>query len=168
MRRIRHFVLFAALVLPAAVLLAQRADSLTVGATIRVTRNGPAWNALHGEFVSRDSAGAVLIRDGADGVLLSIARSEIRQLDFAGVRRSGGQAFGRGAAWGALTGLGIAAGVIAFAAIHEADHPCIDCWLGETAGAAIVSVPVVVLSPLIGGLVGLAFRERWTKVELRP
>jgi hypothetical protein len=164
----RRFALFAAIALQITDLSAQRVDSLMAGATIRITRSGPAWNALRGEFISRDSAGAVLIRDGADGVLLSIARSEIRQVDIAGVSRSGGQAFGRGAAWGALTGLGIAAGLIAFAAVHEADYPCIDCWIGETAGAAIVSVPVVVLSPLIGGLVGLAFRERWTKVELRP
>ena len=149
-------------------LAAQRIDSLAVGAIVRVKLALPLLDMVRGKFLGRDSTGLLTVESSADRVLVTIGLREIRSLEVQGDTRTAGQAFGRGALWGVVAGVGIAAVLIIPTAVHESSHPCYDCWLSSTAGAALLSVPIVVVSPLIGGLIGLSSRERWTRVPLTP
>lgn len=146
---------------------AQHIDSLPIGARVRVVRVAPVYTAVTGSVVSRDSVGALVLNNEADGFEVRIERNEIRRVLLAGDRRTAGQAFGRGALRGALAGGAVAAVLLTAGVLSDARRPCSDCWISNTAGAAIVSVPIIVVTPLIGGLVGLGFRDRWHEVDVR-
>ena len=148
-------------------LAAQRIDSLAVGALVRVKLALPLSDVVRGKFLGRDSTGLLIVESSADRVPVTIALCEIRSLEVQGDARTAGQAFGRGAVWGVVAGVGIAAVLIIPTAVHESRHPCYECWLSSTAGAALLSVPLVVLSPLVGGLIGLSSRDRWVDVPIR-
>ena len=150
-------------------LAAQRIDSLAVGAIVRVKLALPLLDMVRGKLLARDSTGLLTLESTADGTPVTIGRREILSLEVQGPTRTAGQAFGHGAKWGALTGLGISVVLVAVGAIADVRHPCEDiCIISNTAAAGIVSVPIMILTPLIGGLIGLSSRERWTRVPLTP
>ena len=149
-------------------LAAQRVDSLAVGAIVRVKLSLPRSEVVRGKYLARDSTGMLTISSAPDGTPVTVGLREIDNLEMRGSDRSAGQAFGRGAAWGALTGLELSVALLAFAAISDSNHPCDGCFLNNTAAAAIGSVPIMLFSPLVGGLIGLSFRERWIRVRLIP
>ena len=150
-------------------LAAQRIDSLAVGAIVRVKLTLPLSDVVRGRFLARDSTGLLTVESSVDGSSIGIPLREIRRLEVQGSRRTAGQAFGHGAKWGALTGLGISVVLVAVGVVTDVKNPCEDiCIISNTAAAGIVSVPIMILSPLIGGLIGLSSRERWTRVPLTP
>jgi hypothetical protein len=91
-----------------------------------------------------------------------VPRSEVARLEQSRGQRSVGTAFWRGAGRGALVGVGVSAALLGVAALSEARDPCSDCFVNAPLAAAIVGVPFTALTTVVGGVVGLRFRERWT------
>ena len=150
-------------------LAAQRIDSLAAGAIVRVKLTSPRSDVVRGKYLARDSAGVLTIASDPGGTPVTVGLREIDNLEMRETDRTAGQAFGRGAAWGALTGLEISVALVVAGVIFDAKHPCDDfCFISNTAAGAVLSVPVMILSPVVGGLIGMSFRERWIRVRLTP
>ena len=125
------------LVLPAP-LQAQRADSLVVGADVRVERQTGEPAVVTGRFRSRDTSSFVLAELAAPDNLRSIPMRNIRSVFLLESTRSSGNAFGRGAGIGALVGLGVSAILVGAAVITDAQNTCRDCWITATPVAAVL------------------------------
>jgi hypothetical protein len=57
-------------------------------------------------------------------------------------------------------GLGVTAAGLAAALIYESVKPCGDCMVNAPLGVAILSVPLVGVSTVVGGAIGVAHRDR--------
>lgn len=151
---------------------AQSADTLAIGARLRIQLRAvppaPTPARITGVLSRADSTTLWLATtDGAP--LRTVGRIDIVRLEQYAGRRSAGASFGKGAAYGALAGVGLSGALVIAAAIDERRHPCGGCMISGPVAAVIVAVPLTAASTLVGGLVGLGFgrRDRWTRVE-RP
>ena len=151
-----------ALALPHA-LGAQQAESLPIGARVRVHPLTPPLVPVTGVLVRADSAGLVIAgRD--DARLRSIPVREVSRLERHVFTRPKGSAFVRGAGRGALVGLALSAVLVGAAVVEDRRNSCHDCFVNARLAAAVVAVPLTAVSSLVGGAVGLSTRERWARV----
>ena len=142
---------------------AQRADSLLVGARVRVHRHSAPPRVVSGVLLGADSTGLTLA--AANGAPpRTVAAAEVARLERHAGRRSAGAAFGRGAGRGALVGLALSAVLMGAALVEERRNPCHDCFINGPMAAGIVAVPLTAGSTLLGGVIGLGRRDRWTRV----
>ncbi len=157
----------AVLLLWPALLGAQRVDSLTAGARIRVQRVAPAWTSVRGTYVSRDSLSFVLDPQDRSGVLDSIPMPEVAAVEISVLHRTAGQAFGRGAARGALAGIGVGAVLMTLATIADAREDG-DSYIPARAVAGVFAVLLTGVTTLVGGAIGSTLRDEWKPVSFRP
>ncbi len=149
---------------------AQSADTLAIGARLRIQlRAEPPAKAparFTGVLARADSSTLWLAT--ADGApLQTVGRTDIARLERYAGRRSAGASFGRGAAYGALVGVGLSGAFLIAATIDEHRNPCGDCMISGPIVAAVIAVPFTAASTLVGGLVGLGFGrgDRWKRVR---
>lgn len=165
MRRI--FAAAALVVVAATTLPAQRADSVLVGARVRVQLLTPPFGGpaprVEGRFVASDRR-SLRLSVPPNAEVRSIERNAIGKLERYEGRRSEGKAFARGAARGAIAG-GAVGGVLVAAAFLDARKGCSDCFIDERAIAGVGAVALTAAGALIGGAIGTAFRDRWTAVR---
>lgn len=165
MLRIRSLlVLSAALALP---LHAQRADSLTVGAQVRVDRWQPTREYYRGTYQKRDSLTFVIA--SRDDVLETIAipTRDIGRVEMLVGTRTTGEAIKRGAGRGALVGIGGSAIVMTLAVIADARDDG-DSFIPAKVVAGAFAVVFTAATTLIGAAIGSAHRETWVEVPFRP
>jgi hypothetical protein len=141
---------------------AQRADSLPVGARVRVHRQGVPQRVVSGLLLRSDSTGLTLAAANS-APPWSIAATEVVRLERHAGRRSAAGAFGRGAGRGALVGLALSAVLLGAVLVEEQRNPS-DSFISAPVAAGIVAVPLTAGSILIGGVIGLGRRDRWTRV----
>jgi hypothetical protein len=147
-------------------LVAQRADSLTVGAKIRVQRAAPVWTMVRGTYVTRDSVSFVLDESDGSGVRTNIPMIEVKSVEMSVRQRTSGEAFKRGAGRGALVGIGVGAILMTLATISDARDN--DSYIPARAVASVFSVLLTGVTTLVGGGIGLAARDQWREVPFRP
>lgn len=168
----RRRILTSAFVVGAVVcalpLAAQRVDSLTVGAKIRVQRAAPVWTVVRGTYVTRDSVSFVLDESTGSGVRTSIPMLDVQSVEMSVSQRTSGEAFGRGASRGALVGIGASAILMTLATISDARDGNSDTWISGRALAGVFSVLLTGVTTLVGGGIGLADRDTWSPVPFRP
>ena len=166
--RFRILALAAAAMLPALV-SAQRADSLVVGAQLRVDRLQPERKYIRGTYTSHDSVKLVIAAlDGARD-LIELPLRDIGAVELLTAVRPSDKAFVEGAKRGALVGLGIGAILVTLGALADSRTPgnCGDCFVTGTSLAVGASFLIIPLSALIGGASGSASRETWVEVPIR-
>jgi hypothetical protein len=146
----------AAAIASAAPASAQRADSLPIGARVRVHFRHPPPAAYDGVLVALDSFSLTLTTP--DGSSQIAPLDEIARLEQYVGRLSRGMAFRRGARTGALIGLGTSAFLLVVAAMNPCEG---ECLMAPTAAAAVVAVPVTALTTAIGGMIGSRHRDLW-------
>ena len=168
----RRRILTSAFVVGAVVcalpLVAQRADSLTVGAKIRVQRAAPVWTMVRGTYVTRDSVSFVLDEGDSSGVRTNIPMIEVKSVEMSVRQRTSGEAFKRGAGRGALVGIGAGAILMTLATIADAREANSDSFISARAVAGVFSVLLTGVTTLVGGGIGLAARDQWREVPFRP
>ncbi len=145
---------------------AQRLDHLTAGAHVRVRPRVTPPAVVSGEIVRADSASITVAR-GRRRTPVTFARDDIARIDMRVSRRSVGSAIGRGALRGAIVGVvvgGIATGA---AAISDARSPCNECFFPAVLIVGVYGAAFTVATTVVGGAIGLAFRDRWERVALR-
>ena len=152
-------LLAVALVVPGP-LGAQPLDSLAAGARVRVIRHIPPPMVV-GTVVRADSLGLVIARD-REPSMMTMSWSDLRRVDVSRGRRPTGEAFARGAKTGALIGVGL--GLVATGLAIRADRECNDCMIPVTVIIVPVSVAFAGATTLVGGMIGVAGRERWRRV----
>ena len=81
-------------------------------------------------------------------------------------KRSDGWAFAHGMGVGALAGLGIGVGVSALLLAFEHPQRCSDVCFPPAAVTAILTLPFTALTTVVGGVVGLGFRDKWRSVPI--
>lgn len=168
MRRSTVFTLCFTFSVAAHSLSAQRVQSLTTGAKVRVQRAAPEWTIVPGTYVTRDSASFVIDEYYFPGARISIPMRDVISVDMVVRERSSGEAFRVGAGRGALVGLGASAVLVTLAAISEARNGSGDSFISGRALAAALSVVLTGATTLIGGAIGSAHRDVWKPVPFRP
>ena len=144
---------------------AQRRDSLPVaaGARVRVILNERPIVRIIGPLVLADSAGVAVRRPGA---VVAAEWKDVESIEVFQRRLTNHEAFGRGARVGAIaSGTVAVAGVVA-AIVYDARGGCNH---GDAADycipATLIAVPLGYLftvgGTLVGGSLGLMFREDW-------
>jgi hypothetical protein len=169
MRLINHpsTALAAAALLLAPAITAQQLDSLTVGARIRVQRIAPVWTVVRGTYVTRDSISFALDERGEAYSRLSVPVLEVRAVEMVVRRRTAGQAFGRGAGFGAVAGASVSA-VLMVIAVRSDARSTGDEWISSSAVAGVFSVLLTGVTTLVGGGLGMLDRDIWKPVPFRP
>lgn len=151
---------------------AQRADALAQGARVRVDV-APAGRdrarTVDGTVARADSA-AITVLAGGEPPPESIPWGRVRRVEAFAGRRTGGAAFGHGALRGAVVGAAVGAGIDAAGYLLSGSRQCDEgntvrrcSWLDAGTSAAIV-VSGTFWGSVVGGLVGLSHRDRWTPV----
>ncbi|HZF66509.1 MAG TPA: hypothetical protein VEZ47_00525 [Gemmatirosa sp.] len=139
---------------------------LRAGDTVRVAPDSAPTLRIRGVLLCADSAGLTLARRGY-GVPLTLAWAEVRRVERLADRQPAGDAFVRGARWGALVGgvASVAAVGLAVRAERQQRSERYFCCVGVgVAGAA--GLVFTGMSTAAGGVIAQAFRERWA--PLRP
>lgn len=163
LRSLLAFLGFVASLTAACDVAAQRADSLPIGARVRVHRHDAPPRIVSGVLLGVDSTGLTLA--AAHGAPpRTVAAADVARLERHAGRRPTAAAFGRGAARGALVGLALSAVLLGAALVDEQRNPCGDCFINAPVAAGIVAVPLTAGSTLIGGVIGLGRRDRWVRV----
>ncbi len=146
---------------------AQRADSLRVGAQVRVDRWQPTREFYRGTYQSRDSLNFVI--NSRDDLLerVSIPIRDIGAVEMLVGQRTAGAGFRRGAGRGALVGIGASAVLMTLAVVADAREDG-DVFISATAVAGVLSVLLTGATTLIGGAIGAAHQDTWAKVPFRP
>jgi hypothetical protein len=165
MRRVRLALLPCAIL--AAPLHAQHADSLRVGAQVRVDRWQPAREFYRGTYQSRDSG--VFVITSQDDLLerVSIPIRDIGAVEMLVGQRTVGEGLRRGARKGALIGIGASAVLMTLAAISDAREDA-DVFISGKAVAGVLSVLLTGVTTLVGSAIGAAHQDIWAKVPFRP
>lgn len=143
---------------------AQRADSLPVGARVRVHRRSPPPTVV-GILVRADGTSLTLAipETGTEQV---VPRREVARLERHVGRLAEGDAFRRGAQRGAFVGA-LVGGVATYTALLvERRRPCQDCMINAPMAVGAISVVFLGLSTLVGGAAGAAHPDRWEPVPL--
>jgi hypothetical protein len=148
-------------------LSAQRADSLRVGADIRVDRWQPTRQWYRGTYHSRDSLNFVLASPEDPRDLIAIPLRDLGGVEMLVGRRTAGAAFRRGAGRGALVGLAASAVMMTVGLISDQQEQD-DVFIPATAVAGALSVLTTGVTTLVGGLIGVANRNQWQTVPFRP
>jgi hypothetical protein len=152
---------FLALVLViAGPLGAQSLDSLAAGARVRVARYVPSRMVV-GTFVRADSLSLVIMPNRGPSTM-TMSRSDLRRVEISCGRRPTDEAFVRGARTGALIGVGL--GLVATGLAIRADRECTDCMFPATVIVVPLSVAFAGATTLVGGMIGVASREQWSRV----
>lgn len=141
--------------------LAAAIGTVSVGATIRLrTRELPTYG-IAGMLQAHVPGGVRLL---ANGEPHDVSFGDIRAAEMHVGRRDAGEAFGRGALRGFVVGavIGTTATLVMYQ--HERRNGCGDCFIPATAVVGAGSVLLTVATTGIGGLVGLARRDRWKRV----
>jgi hypothetical protein len=147
---------------------AQRVDSLTIGAQVRVGQLTLDRRSVTGRFRSRDSLSFVISTSDSAAALTSIPMRDISGVEVMVGLRTPGQAFRRGARTGALLGLGLSAVLMTVSVVTDVrNFNCGECLSG-TRLAAVVSAAVIVTSTVAGGVSARRETERWQQVPFRP
>ncbi len=144
---------------PTRLLPAQTLDSLNVGARVRVASyESPR---VTGTLIRADSTGVTIIPDGG-GQVFALRLDEVLRMDASQGAIPSGEAFWRGAGTGLLVGASI--GLVATALSLRADlsGSCDGCM--GTMFIAPLSVVFTGVTTIVGGLIGVAGRERWRRV----
>ncbi len=144
---------------------AQAAESLAVGARIRVLArdstkrsDGERQFVARYDGVERDSL-AIRFFPESDRFLFPL--SGIRSIDLSVSHRSAGRGAWIGAGYGALLGASVTAVFLV-----GPSGPSSDGWLSPAAGALITGVPLTALSTAIGAIVFSRRQDKWRRVPL--
>lgn len=148
-------------VVAAGPLKAQRLDSLTVGARLRVTSLVPA-RPEYGALVSADSVVLVFAPERG-GAAVSTHLVDLRRVEVSQGARPRSQAFRRGARIGLLVGVGLGAVATSLALRADLRGSC-DCYIPATAVVGVLSLAFTGVTTLVGGGIGVATREQWRQV----
>lgn len=146
--------------------VAHALDSLPTGTPVRVYVQNPSTNRVDGRLV-RYEHGDLSINP-ADS-MARVVRWNINDVKevYALGRRSDGWAFGHGAGVGALTGLGIGVGVTAILLIAtDNSRGCSVICIPPAAASAVLTIPFTAVATLIGGFIGLGYRDKWRSVPI--
>jgi hypothetical protein len=144
----------------------QRADSLRVGARVRVETRHMYPRSLIGVLEAADSARIAVAPDGRPTVLFHYSEIETIAVGRREARPGG---VGRGAKRGFLFGLGttiVAAGV-ASAVAHAIDYKPSEYSPSVPLTVAILGVPFTAFSTAVGALIGSTDRTVWQPVWSR-
>ena len=142
------------------------AGELRVGDDVRAAPDTAPTTRVRGVVLRADSAGLTLAPRG-HALPLTLAWAEVRQVERLAWRRPAGEAFVRGARWGALVGAATGVVGVGLAFRDERRSPCDGCFVGRPVVAAAGALMFTGVSTIVGGSVGLAFRDRWVRVR-RP
>ena len=143
---------------------AQRRADLAVAPSsrIRVMVSERPPGKVVGTFLGADSI-AVHVIDPATGVVIAVHWSSVRTVEVRTRRRSASTAFARGAKAGAITFGTLAALGIAYAVAWDLNDGCEG--IEYCIPATLVAIPLgyigTVAGTALGGVVGLANRDRW-------
>ncbi|MEP6763158.1 MAG: class I SAM-dependent methyltransferase [Gemmatimonadaceae bacterium] len=146
--------------------VAHALDSLPTGTPLRVYLQKPAPYRVDGHLL-RYNSGQLSINPTDS--LARVARWNINDVQqvYALGRRSDGWAFGHGAGVGALTGLGIGVGVTAILLLVDNDSSCdSEFCIPPAAASAVLTIPFTAVATLIGGFIGLGYRDKWRSVPI--
>ena len=133
---------------------AQRADSLPIGARVRVQFRHPPPASYDGTLVAVDSLSLTLT--ASNGMPQVAPFDEITRLEQYVGPISGGMGFSRGARTGMWVGIGTTAFLVVYGFMcGEA------CLVRTPEGAAAVGIPLTGFTTLIGGIIGSQRRELW-------
>mgnify|MGYP002778289109 CR=1 FL=1 len=149
------------------VLPAQRADSLTVGARVRVELHdgSPPW--VIGQWERPSADGQLVIRTGdAPGALRTIPRERVRSLERSVERVSHGEGSRRGLVRGFLIGGGIAAAATMLVGAIELRSGPSDYRGLATGVTAVAGAALTVTTTALGAFVGGQARDRWEAVPV--
>lgn len=53
------------------------------------------------------------------------------------------------------------------AVVSDSHSKCYDCMISGKAAAVVLAVPLIASTSLVGGFIGLNFRDRWSRIN-RP
>jgi hypothetical protein len=112
-----------------------------------------------GRLIRADSLSLVIAPDRGPSTM-TMSLSELRRVDVSRGARPTGEAFADGALTGALIGTGV--GIIATALAIRADRRCNDCMIPGTAIVVPLSVAFTGVTTFVGGMIGVAGREKWS------
>ena len=144
--------------------VAHALDSLPTGTPVRVYVQNPSSYRVDGRLLRYDRGHLLINPTDSLARTINWNINDVRSVDALG-RRSDGWAFGHGAGVGALVGLSI--GVIATAVVSSTSSgSCSDCFISPAAVATILTVPFTVVTTVVGGFVGLGFRDKWRTVPI--
>ena len=141
-------------------LQAQTLDSLPAGARLRVVRHLPLRPVV-GTLIRADSVSLMLMPE-RDGPLLTVSLADLRRVDVSRGQRSRGEAFGQGAGVGALIGAGLGLVATGIAIRSDLRSDC-DCMIPASAIVGTMSILFTGATTVVGGLIGVAGRERWKR-----
>lgn len=153
----------AAATISASPVSAQRADSLRIGARVRVQPIHRPPPQVAGEVVAVDSVGLTL--KDSHGSPQFVPFDEINRLERYDGKISAFAGFRRGARRGLLIGLGASA----FMALVSLVTPGCqgDCVpSSETAEVVLLSASVTAVSTTLGGIIGSQYRSVWTRLPI--
>jgi hypothetical protein len=153
--------------------LAQRADSLSQDARIRVQFDGPSrgWGRRMEGRVVRADGDTLLLRPADRAIVEVIPWSRVRRAEVYAGTRPAGTAFGRGALRGATVGAALGAGLIVAERVYARTRQCTNgatrspCHPFSVGIDAIIVTSTTLWGAVIGGGVGLSHREQWTRVR---
>ena len=143
---------------------AQRRADLAVAPSLRVrvmASERPPGKVV-GSFLGADSI-AVHVIDPSTGVVTAVNWSTVRTVEVRTRRRSASTAFARGAKAGAITFGTLAVLGIAYAVAWDLNDGCLG--VDYCIPATLVAIPMgyigTVVGTALGGVAGLANRDRW-------
>lgn len=146
------------LAITAAPLAAQRVDSLTIGARVRLELldETPPW--LTGTF-ERRSGDSLLVRQGT--TTQAVALTRVRSLAVHDATGSRGAAFARGFRDGALVGTALSLALILVANARDERAGRSEWMLTNVAGTIILTPPIIGTAGVIGGTIRAALHDEW-------
>jgi len=150
---------------------AQRRADLAVAPSsrVRVMVSERPPGKVVGNFIGADSV-ALHVIDPSTGVVTAVTWSTVRTVEVRTRRRSARTAFGRGAKAGAIAFGTIAVLGVAYAVVWDLNDGCegIDYCVPATLVAIPFGYLATVTGTALGGVVGLANRDRWQTVWPPP
>ncbi|HTK52254.1 MAG TPA: hypothetical protein VL308_10230 [Gemmatimonadaceae bacterium] len=160
----RLALVVATVMISATTALAQRADSLRIGARVRVQPIHRPPPQVAGEVVAVDSVGLTL--KDSHGSPQFVPLDEINRLERYDGRISSFAGLRRGARRGLMIGLGASAVIWAIAVINTNPSCGGDCLLSPKEEAAVLTVGLTAVSTTLGGIIGSQYRAVWTSLPI--
>ena len=163
----RRVIACLALALSAAVMSAvpasaQRADSLRIGAQVRVQPLLRPPPQVAGTVVAVDSVHLTL--KDSHGSPQIVPLDEIVRLERYDGQISSFAGFRRGARRGFMIGLGTSAFIWAIAFIVPECQG--ECVMSAKEEAALITVPLIAVTTTVGGIIGSQYRAVWTRLPI--